>query len=222
MRKVSRNALLALLTALFAAGLAACGGGGSSTTAVPQTEASTPSPATKSPRRQGASDASTPQGSTGSSAGAKAGAAKPFVKPHADNSIPTFGSEAAPSQRSQAEAALRAYLTARAKGEWARACAGLAAALRKQVQAFAGGAKGKGCAPIYKALSSSSPASTRANPLSGPLLSLRAEGQSGFALFYGPEKQKYVMPMASEGGAWKVTQLAPIAYPLGSQTATSP
>jgi hypothetical protein len=25
-----------------------------------------------------------------------------------------------------------------------------------------------------------------------------------------------VMPMASEGGEWKVTQLAPMAYPLGA------
>ena len=92
-----------------------------------------------------------------------AGAAKPFVEPRGDNSIPTFGSEAAGSDRSRAEAALR-----------------------------------------------------------GPILTLRIKGQSGFALFYGLHRQKYVMPMAREGGAWKVTQLAPIAYPLGSETQTSP
>ncbi len=36
-------------------------------------------------------------------------------------------------------------------------------------------------------------------------------------LFYGPKRQQYMMPMVSEGGAWKVNQIAPLPYPVGNQ-----
>jgi hypothetical protein len=45
------------------------------------------------------------------------------------------------------------------------------------------------------------------------LAALRVKGDKAFALFYGPHAQQYMMPMVREGGAWKVTQLAPMAYP---------
>lgn len=231
MSRVSRP-LLALLSALaLVLGLGACGGGGGSTSSsVTATQggsstgtATTPSadaggnPAAKSASSQGSAQSE-------SASRAPVGAAKSFVKPGTDNSIPDFGSEAPTSDRSRAEAALRAYLAARAQGDWSAACSGLAASVRKQVQAFAAASKAKGCAPLYKAFSSGTPAAARANPLRGPLAALRIKGKGGFALFYGPKgpSEKYVMPMAAEGGAWKVTQLAPIAYPLGSQTPTSP
>lgn len=220
--------LAALLALALPAGLTACGGGGSSSaspaaqggsTAAATAPNSAPSTTTASGKGKAPTAPKGSSPSSGSGSGSSAGA-KSFVKPHGDNSIPTFGSEAAGSERSRAEAALRAYLAARAKGNWAAACSGLAASVRKQVQAFAGAAKGKagGCPPLYKALSASTPASARANPLSGAIVALRIKGQSGFALFYGPHSQQYVMPMVNEGGAWKVGELAPIAYPLGSET----
>ncbi len=186
------RAAFASSAVVLALALAACGG--SSTTA-----------------------STAPRSSTATAAAA--GAAAPFVETNTDNSIPTFGSESRGSARVAAEAALRTYLSARAKGDWGIACAGLAAAVRQQLQGLAGG---KGCVAAYPALLKGAPASTRADPLAGPILALRVKGQSGFALFHGPGKKKYVMPMAHESGAWKVTQLAPIAYPLGSETATSP
>jgi len=45
---------------------------------------------------------------------------------------------------------------------------------------------------------------------------LRVKGKGAFALFHGPNASKYVMPMVNEGGAWKMSQLAPVAYPLGA------
>jgi hypothetical protein len=45
-------------------------------------------------------------------------------------------------------------------------------------------------------------------------VALRVKGKSAFVLFDGPKASKYVMPMLSEAGAWKVSQLAPLAYPL--------
>jgi hypothetical protein len=229
---MSIRLLFALLLVLaLAPCLGACGGGGSSGSSTTASSANSPSsPSTASTT---SSTANTPPATAKpktSSSAAKtaaerrtAGRAAPFVKPQADNSIPTFGSEAGASDRSGAEAALRAYLSARAKGDWSTACAGLATALRQQTQALAGAsAKAKGCAAIYKALAAGTPAAARADPLSGPVLSLRVKGASAFALFNDPHNQQYVMPMTLEGGAWKVTQLAPIAYPLGSEAQTSP
>lgn len=149
----------------------------------------------------------------------QAGRAAPFVAAEADNSIPTFGAEAARSDRAAAEARLQAYLGARAEGDWPAACSGLSAALVRQIEVLG---DGKRCAAAYAALAGGAGAAARANPLKGRLLSLRVKGPGGFALFYGPGKQEYVMPMAREGGAWKITQVAPVAYPLGSAAASSP
>jgi hypothetical protein len=216
MRPTRLLAALSLLATALA--LAACGSASSNPSTTPSFTADS----------SAASTATTPSAPAKVSLIAKAaaerrsaGRAAPFVKPQADNSIPTFGSESSGSDRGGAEAALRAYLSARARGDWAAACTGLAASLRQQTQAFAG-ASAKDCALAYQALAASTPAAERADPLSGPVLALRIKGASGFALFNGPDQQKYVMPMTREGGAWKVTQLAPVAYPLGSETQTSP
>jgi hypothetical protein len=205
----AHSLLTLLLSCALAACLAACGGGNSSTS----TASTSAAPATTT----------NPAVAKAAAERRTAGRAAPFVKPRADNSIPTFGTEAPRSDRAGAEAALRAYLSARAGGDWAAACAGLATSLRRQIQALAGAsAKAKDCAAAYKTLSASTPAAARADPLSGPLLALRIKGQSAFALFNGSDNQQYVMPMAREGGAWKVTQIEPLAYPLGSETQTSP
>ncbi|HWW67762.1 MAG TPA: hypothetical protein VNY83_07230 [Solirubrobacterales bacterium] len=224
----ARRALVPLLALLAAAALAACGGGGSSTasttstaaTSGPSASATTPPPPVGASGRSGGRSSGTHSSSGAAPVNPNSKGSAGFVAPTGDNSIPNFGAEAASADRSRAEVALRAYLAARARGDWPAACSGLAASVRKQVQAFAGAAKGKakGCAPLYKALSAGAPAAARANAFTHGLASLRVKGQSGFALFYGPHSQKYVMPMTSEGGKWRMTQLAPIAYPLGAPT----
>ncbi len=156
---------------------------------------------------------------SGSGNPSKEGSA-PFRVRTGDNSIPNYGTEVPASERGDATAALSGYLAARARGDWSTACSYLGGATRRQLQVLAGGSKGKhkGCVGTYAMLSARVPAAERANPLTGGLASLRVKGEKAFALFYGPHSQKYVMPMAIEGGAWKVTQLAPIAYPLGAPT----
>ena len=140
----------------------------------------------------------------------KAGAAAPFVMAGGDNSIPTFGVEASAAERERAEADLRAYLGARAAGDWSSACSGLAAAITEELQKLA---PGKDCTPTYRALVGRQTAATRANPLRGRVLALRQRGEGAFALFFGPGHLKYVMPMVKEGGSWRVAQLAPVPYP---------
>ncbi len=226
-------ALLAvLLFATATLGLGACGSDSTSSTSssVPAPSSGRPATTTSTTPREkpGAAKPShppTPTQPAGSPATPphSAGHAAPFLVPRGDNSIPTFGSESTDSDRRRAEATLRAYLQARARGDWQAACAGLAATTREGIERL-GGASKKGCAALYAALSSRIPAAQRANPLTGSLVSLRVKHTSGFALFYGPKgkAEKYVMPMAREGGAWKVTQLAPIPYPLGAPTPIAP
>jgi hypothetical protein len=145
----------------------------------------------------------------------RAGAAKGFVEPEGDNSIPTFGGEGSAAETKEAEAALRAYLAAAAQGNWAAACREVATSLTAQVQKLGGGSSG--CPGAYRALSAGTALVTRADLLRGSLVSLRVEGANAFALFYGPKRQQYVMPMMRESSGWKVTEIAPVAYPLGSE-----
>ena len=119
-----------------------------------------------------------------------------------------YGSEAPPSERERATAALAAFLRARASGDWATACTYLAAATRTQLERFLGAAKAKkagGCARVLDELSKGSAAArAEAPPLTAGVTALRIKGTSAFALFHGPKSSKYVMPMRNEGGAWKI------------------
>jgi hypothetical protein len=145
-----------------------------------------------------------------------AGAAAPFLVETGDNSIPTYGSEASVGQLAAAESALAAYLGARAAGEWGPACAQMSTQVQKQLALLAGeeGA-GKGCPQVYAQLGEKIPASARADPLTAVLTALRVESPHAFALFYGPGEQQYMMPLEEEGG-WKVSQLEPLPWPIGS------
>ncbi len=231
-----------LLAAVLAAvGLAACGGGGSSTStpaasaastpattpsvSTPATTATatTPTTATKPAETAPRPSTSTSSSSSSSSSDGSGGGAAGFRASSGDNSIPNYGSEAPPSERERATAALAGFLRARASGEWPKACTYLAVATRTQLERLLGGAKAKtgGCAQVLAQLSKDSAAShAETLTLAGGVAALRIKGTSAFALFHGPKGSKYVMPMRSEGGAWKMSQLAPLPYPLGSAGAT--
>ena len=216
------GALLAPTTVVLAlVGLAACGGGSSASTT--QSAGSTmtnsaPSATTKTATHPPAAKASGSSGSVPAGGGAVA-----FRMRGADNSIPDYGEEASAAERSAAGTALAAYLRALAKGQWPEACPHMASSMRRSLERLASTAKrlkGAGCAGDLKALVGSI-ASVRADPLTGALAAFRVKGTQAFALFYGPRGQKYYIPMVSEGGAWRVTQIAPDAYPLGTPTPAS-
>jgi hypothetical protein len=190
--------------------LAACGGGGGSSpstrplTTSPAATTATPKPA----KRESAAETAAQRRA--------AGRAAAFVLPKSDNSVPTFGSEAGAGERAQAEATLRSYLQARSAEDWASACRLLAKSVRQgyeQLGASSSKAKAGGCAPVLASLSKGADLT---DPLTGHLLSLRVHGANAFALFYGPGHQQYMVPMNLEGGQWRPTQAAPIAYPPGA------
>jgi hypothetical protein len=143
-----------------------------------------------------------------------AGAAAPFLVETGDNSIPTYGTEASTAQASAGEATLSAYLSARAAGEWAAACAQMSAQVQQQLAMLAG--ETGTCPRAYAKLAERIPAPARADPLTAGLTALRVESPHAFALFYGPGEQRYMMPLEEEGGAWKVTQLESVPWPIGS------
>jgi hypothetical protein len=207
-------ALLALLALAF--GLSACGGGSSSSATISSaaSTAANTTPATPKPHAPTAAELAAER--------RQAGPAAPFVKAKADNSVPTFGTQAGASQRDQAEATLKAYLQARAKADWPTACHYLSAPTRQGFEKLASSsakAKALGCAQILAALSKGA---DHSDPFSGHLLSLRINGAHAFALFYGPHHQQYIVPMNREGGQWRLTQTAAIAYPPGAPPTTSP
>ncbi len=202
-----------LVIPLLSLGLGACGESNRSTS--PTGVASVASPATTTATVTAAgrsAEAPQPTAPTSRPSHGPAG----FRVHEGDNSIPNFGREAGTSDRERALAALAAFLHARASGEWSRVCSYLARPTLHMLEGFAKHSQGKraGCGAALKGLLTG-PASERAYPLTNGLAALRIHGKTAFALFYGPHAQEFVMPMQSEGGAWKMTQDAPLPYPLG-------
>jgi hypothetical protein len=200
----SKLAVVLALVAL-AIGLAACGGGDDSTQSSDSSTAGTAQETTATTTTQDRdSSSSTGEGSSS------------FRTPGGDNSIQNYGDEADASEVEAAAAVLAAFLQTRAKDDWAKECSYLAKSAVAPIEQLASSApklKGKGCAAILAALMSRAPVSTRANPLTGGVASLRVDGDRGFALFHGAENVDYFVPMVKEDGEWMVGALAPSPFP---------
>jgi hypothetical protein len=245
MGRCARGLLPLLAAAALGGGLVACGGGSAPSAATPVTSAhvTTAAPSASAPTTAAttttapATTATSPAHttapapsatSTGSSAESAHGPAAGFRVQGGDNSVPDYGHEAGASERQRAEAALAAFLRARAQSDWPRVCAALASATRIQLDALASGSRtGTGgattgstriCERILKALSAR-PRASDADTLVSGVASLRIDGANAFALWHGPGHTKFVMPMRNEGGVWKVTHIEPLPYPLGSAAA---
>lgn len=132
-----------------------------------------------------------------------------------DNSIQQFGSEATSSELGQAALALHGYLDARAAGEWTTACSYLADGLAGSMQQLAGtggqGAKAPSCAEVLASLSAGLPPQLLSESAIADVGALRAQGDRGYLLFHGAEGSDYFIPMASQGGEWRVAAVAPSA-----------
>jgi hypothetical protein len=221
----------ALALAMLAIGLSACGGGDDSTQSSNSTtstaQATTPPPADAGDSGKGKPAPSDDKGgaagedserasSDDSSSSASGEGSAAFRTPGGDNSIQNFGDEADTAEVDAATAALTAYLQARAKDDWARECALLAKSAVAPLEQLASRSpqlKSKGCAAILTALVSGTPASSRANPMTDGVASLRFDGDRGFALFHGAGGVNYFVPMVKEDGEWRVGALAPSEFP---------
>lgn len=227
MRARAAGALLFALPALAAAILAGCGGGSDETTSTAATSGGSDQGATaqekpqpgKSNSGQGGSakkekkksEAPASSGQPPSDRGSSAATPGVPTAKGGDNSIQEFGAESAGGERAQAAATAEAYFEARAAGRWAAACADLAAPIRKQIGAFAGRAQGSGsaaCPTAMRALTEGAPPAALRAAARIEVLSLRREGSRAFLIYRDGEDVPSQVPMAREGGEWKVAAIA--------------
>jgi len=211
----SRRLIVALVAALLAAGLVACGGSDSSTT----TEADG--------QGQAGGKESKPAGEASKQADAKnddssaivpkqhkdsGGGSAQFKVAGGDNSVQEFGDEADASERDAAAVALHNFLDARADGNWTAACSYMSKSMVESLEELssqAGQSEGTSCGAILEKLTNPAASqSLKAEAAQANVGSLRTEGERAFVIYTGIGDTIIAMPMADEEGAWKVASLA--------------
>lgn len=131
------------------------------------------------------------------------------------SSIKSFGAEATGAEATNITFALVQYLTAKAEGDWATACARLYSVLRENVERSAGG---QSCPEAYGSMMARVPSSSRAEQARIDVSSVRrGEGNRAFVIYKTPSTLSADMPMYVEGGVWTVGALE--AYALTPEQA---
>lgn len=102
-------------------------------------------------------------------------------------------------------------MVARAAADWQKACSQLFPATVNSLETIL--APGGGCVGTMAAIGSRVPASSLVNSMTGPIASLRREGEHGFALYHGTNNTDYFIQMNIVGGTWKVAAIEPTAFP---------
>jgi len=139
------------------------------------------------------------EGGSGGSGSAQGNSTQDF------SSDEDFGSdEDDPSERARATAAIKGFLDARGT-DLAEACTYMSASLRK---AYDNGKNG--CPGTLKEYSSGISASeTHATSPASTVFDLRVQGNEVLAFYHAFGGDDYYMPMAREGGEWKVSLITP-------------
>jgi hypothetical protein len=216
--------LAATAALLLVLGLAACGSGDSSNSTA--SEAAAQGQSESSPggnaSKQGGDDGKSGSGSLSGeeqSGGEfvpkhhndSGGGSRQFKVKGGDNSIQEFGEEADASELAAAAAALHNFLDARAEGNWAAACDYMAKATVESFEKLAAQAKEPGdtsCgATLEKLINPAARQSMKAEAEKADVGSLRIEDERAFLIYTGTEGTVLAMPMANEGGNWKVAGL---------------
>lgn len=229
-RSVSRGGtrpLVALLLALLAALLlAACGGGSSGsgssgTTGGSEATSAEPGNGEATGSLPGSGGAGEGDAQSTKSGGARkkpdvatplkvsGGGSQQFVVKGGDNSIQEFGEEAGEAELREAAEAVHGFFVARAEGRWADACSHLSSSMLEQLEGLAEKSERASCASFLASFTTQLPPSTWREITTVDAGSLRQEGDRAFLIYYGaPEKAVYSMPLAQEGGEWKVGALS--------------
>jgi hypothetical protein len=215
---------LAIALAALAVGLTACGGGSPRTatgTDPDRTSGESSGEQAAAPDRPGAGSSEEPRspsrnpdgGSGEEGGGLPAQGNREFLRPDGDNSVQTFGTEAASGEREAASIVLERYLAARSARDERAVCRDLSGAALEALEGYAGASlplKGKTCPEILAIVSLGLP--PEPSTTTGSIESFRVEGDRGFALYHGSDGD-YFIPMVKEEGAWKVGALAPVEIP---------
>jgi hypothetical protein len=225
--RASKTLAAALAAFLLAMGFAACGGGSDSTSpnsASPSESSS--SGATEQDRAKSGGEGKTEGGGRSQSSESSSEAAEFKPKHHndsgggssqykvkgGDNSVQEFGEEAEPKEFDAAAVALHDFLDARAEGNWAAACGYMSKGITEGFEKLAAQAKqveATSCAEILEKLTNPAAKSEmKAEAEQANVGSLRTEGDRSFVIYTGIKGTVLAMPMANEGGEWKVASLA--------------
>jgi hypothetical protein len=217
---VGKIAAALLAAMLCAAALAACGGGDSSTATTTSGAVTQPTEAGGSGSQGGSSKESPGSGERSpeedSGAGGGSGSSgeersSSFRTPGGDNSIQEYGSEADAEERAKATKTIATFYSASGGEDWAKVCGALSAKNVESMKQFAKripNVKSADCPGVLAVLISGG----KGNPperIKGGVVSLRVEGDIGFALFHGVNGKNYAFPLTLEEGEWKLTSLAP-------------
>ncbi len=126
------------------------------------------------------------------------------------SSIKAFGEEVSGEEATEITFALAQFLTAKAEGDWATACARLYSPLRQQFEELASKAndpdtRNAGCTAAFGAVMGRSAPSTRAEAAKIDVSSIRrGEGNRAFVIYKTPRTLSADMPMYLDGGIWTV------------------
>jgi hypothetical protein len=136
-----------------------------------------------------------------------------FVVKGGDNSIQEYGTEQDSGERSAAMQPIAALYKALATSSWTEVCnTYLSASNVEQITLLAEKSpqlNGQGCPEVLAGLTQTRPNETPPDTPDGGLISFRTEGDTGFAIYWGIDGKGYAYALKSEGGAWKLTSLAP-------------
>jgi hypothetical protein len=128
--------------------------------------------------------------------------------------LASAGKESTVAERQAASAVLEKSFEARVAGDWATQCETLTAALIKQLEQSASKGNGKmTCPASLEALAGKAKKAALENTMIQPLAALRVNHGQAFAFYHGAGGKDYVIPMAEEGGQWKVVVLTPQEAP---------
>ena len=223
---------VALVALLLAVGATACGGGDDSDSTQAESAGQQQSQANNAAQggnqsKEGSSgggdsNAGNSDGGDGQSRDASdfvpqkhndsGGGAEQFKVKGGDNSVQEFGAEADTEEFDAAAAALHNFLDARAEGNWAAACQHMSKSVIESFEKLAAQAKqidDTSCGGILEKLTN--PAAAQAmkeEAAKANVGSLRIEDERAFVLYTGIDGAVMTMPMANEGGDWKVASLA--------------
>lgn len=128
-----------------------------------------------------------------------------------DNSIQEFGIEAPEADFDAAAIALHGFLDARAAGAWRDTCSYMSTAVGASLIQLSGHSRGASCPDALASLATDLPPAALREAAVAEAAALRVEGDRAFLLFQGARGTAYFMPMAREGGTWKVAAVAPSA-----------
>jgi hypothetical protein len=144
-------------------------------------------------------------------AGYPKGPTRQFIIPGADNAVQEFGHEADSTERRQVSAMVEAWLRARVRGEWGKACSYLAKHLHPYVVVTGSEVSGKHLTSCGRGLGAvtHNAEKPRYNIRNG-VVSLRVKGPQGYAQYHGTDGEDWILSVLREGGHWKIANLYPL------------